>query len=155
MATPTVKNLYAKRIVTYWLAFIVGYVFPFLYFFISAGITQQATKWVLPTLIAGIFIVAKLTRDIPKWTESWRPSFMKGMVAAIPKLVLFIILISMGLVLQWIIERQLEATFYTYFETVIVLFGGQSLGAIIAAFHLKYYQLDIISKGYVLGVVNK
>jgi hypothetical protein len=77
------------------------------------------------------------------------------MLLAIPKLLLFIILIFVGIVLKWLIERQLEASFFTYFETVIVLFGGQAIGAIIEAFHLKYYQLDLIAKGYVLGVVNK
>lgn len=155
MADTTVKNLYAKRVVTYWLAVAVGYIFPFVYFFISAGVMKQSTKWVMPTLIAGIFLVAKLTRDIPEWVESWQPSFWKGMLIATPKFLLFAILISLGLTLKWVIEKQLETSFYTYFETVIVLFGGQSIGAIIGAFHLKYKQLDLISKGYVLGVVNK
>lgn len=155
MNEPRVEHLYAKRVVTYWLAFAVGYLFPFIYFFISAGITKQSTKWVLPTLIAGIFLVAKLTRDIPHWTRTWQPSFMKGMLAALPKLLLFTVLISLGLLLKWIIAKQIESSFYTYFETIIVLFGGQSVGAVINAFHLKYYQLDLIAKGYVLGVVNK
>lgn len=154
MAT-TVPNLYAKRIITYWLAFAVGYLFPLLYFYISAGITKQTTKFVLPTLIAGIFLVSKLTGDIRNWTSTWQPSFWKGMLIALPKLILFSILITVGLVLKWLVENQIEATFYVYFETVIVLFGGQLVGAIIGAFHLKYYQLDLIAKGYVLGVVNK
>lgn len=155
MANTTVEHLYTKRIVTYWLAVAVGYIFPFVYFFITAGATKQASKWVMPTLIAGIFLVMKLTTDIKDWVDSWRPSLTKGLIMALPKLLLFGILISMGLTLKWVIERQIEASFYTYFETVIVLFGGQSIGAIIWAFHLKYKQLDLISKGYVLGVVNK
>lgn len=155
MNTTTDENLYLKRILTYWLSVAVGYVFPFVYFFVTAGITQQATKWVLPTLISGFFLVAKLSADIPKWTSTWRPSFWKGMLLATPKLLTFIILVSVGVVLKWLIERQIEVAFYTYFETVIVLFGGQAVGAVIGAFHLKYYQLDLIAKGYVLGVVNK
>lgn len=151
----TVPNLYAKRVITYWLALAVGYLFPLIYFYISAGITKQTTKLVMPTLIAGIFLVSRLTSDIRKWTSTWQPSFWKGMLLALPKLILFIILITVGLVLKWLVENQIEATFYIYFETVFVLFGGQAVGAIIDAFHLKYYQLDLISKGYVLGVVNK
>jgi len=154
MANTTVQNLYTKRIITYWLSVAIGYIFPFVYFFVSAGVMRQATKWVMPTLIAGIFLVARLTADIPKWTKTWQPSFWKGLLIALPKLLLFTILISIGVVLKWLITVQLEASFYTYFETVIVLFGGQSVGAIFGAFHLKYYQLDLISKGYVLGVVN-
>ena len=155
MANTTVEHLYTKRIVTYWLAVAVGYIFPFVYFFVTAGIMKQASKWVMPTLIAGIFLVMKLTRDINDWVDSWQPSLMKGLIIALPKLLLFVILISLGLTLKWVIERQIEASFYTYFETVIVLFGGQFAGSLIWAFHLKYKQLDLISKGYVLGVVNK
>jgi len=155
MANTTVQNLYLKRVLTYWLAVAVGYIFPFVYFFITAGVTKQASKFVMPTLIAGIFLFAKLSADVKEWTKSWQPSFWKGFLIASPKILLFAILISVGLVLKWLVERQIEASFYTYFETVIVLFGGQAVGGIIGAFHLKYYQLDLISKGYVLGVVNK
>lgn len=155
MANTTVEHLYLKRVLTYWLAVAVGYIFPFMYFFITAGVTKQASKWVMPTLIAGIFLFAKLTTDIRDWTKTWQPSLWKGLLIATPKILLFMILISIGLVLKGLVERQIEASFYVYFETVIVLFGGQALGAIIAAFHLKYYQLDLIAKGYVLGVVNK
>jgi hypothetical protein len=154
MAT-TVPNLWIKRVISYWLAFAVGYLFPLLYFYISAGITKQSTKFVMPTLIAGIFLVSKLTSDIKQWTRTWQPSLAKGLLIALPKLILFMILISVGLVLKWLVENQIEATFFVYFETVIVLFGGQAIGAVIGAFHLKYYQLDLIAKGYVLGVVNQ
>lgn len=155
MKDTTVKHLYAKRIITYWLAIAIGYIFPLVYFFITAGITKQASKIAMPTLIAGIFLFARLTGDVKEWTKSWRPSLWKGLVVAAPKILLFVILITIGLVLKWLVEHQMEASFYVYFETVIVLFGGQALGAIINAFHLKYYQLDLIEKGYVLGVVNK
>lgn len=150
-----VKHLYAKRIIAYWASFFIGYVFPFVYFFVTAGIKRQSSKWVLPTLIAGIFMVIKLATDIPKWIETWRPSFWKGMLQATPKLLLFIILMTVGILLEQAVTAQIEVAFYMYFETVIVLFGGQALGAIVAAFHLKYRQLDMIEKGYVLGVVNK
>lgn len=150
-----VKHLYVKRIITYWAAFCIGYVFPFVYFFVTAGVKKQSSRWVLPTLIAGIFMVIKLATDIPKWTETWRPSFWKGMLQATPKLLLFMILMTVGILLEWALTTQIKVAFYMYFETVIVLFGGQALGAIVAAFHLKYRQLDMINKGYVLGVVNK
>lgn len=155
MPNTTVKHLFRKRIITYWLSIAVGYVFPFVYFFVTAGVTKQSSKLVMPTLVAGIFLFAKLTGDIREWTKSWRPSFWKGMLVALPKLLLFLILVSVGLVLKWLVEHQIQTSFYVYFETVFVLFGGQALGAIINAFHLKYYQLDLIEKGYVLGVVNK
>lgn len=155
MTTTVDPNLHKKRVITYWSALAVGYIFPFVYFFITAGVTQQSTKWVLPTLISGLFLVGRLSADIPKWTSTWKPSFWKGLLIASPKLLLFVILISVGIVLKWLIERQIEASFFTYFETVIVLFGGQAVGAIIGAFHLKYYQQDLIANGYVLGVVNK
>lgn len=155
MPNTTVKHLFRKRVLTYWLSIAVGYVFPLVYFIVTAGFTKQASKIVMPTLIAGLFLFAKLTGDIKEWTKSWRPSFWKGMLVAAPKIFLFFILISVGLLLKWLVEKQIEASFYVYFETVFVLFGGQAVGAVIGAFHLKYYQLDLIEKGYVLGVVNK
>ena len=150
-----IKHLYIKRVVAYWMSFVVGYVFPFVYFFITAGIQKQATKWVMPTLIAGIFLVIRLTKDIPEWTKTWKPSFAKGLLSGLPKILLFFILLSIGGVLRWGLLNQIEVAMYTYFETVIVLFGGQSVGVLIGAFHLKYKQLDMMHKGYVLGVVNK
>lgn len=154
MDNKPIKNLYLKRVLFYWLSFTIGYVFPFVYFLITAGYTKQSSKWVLPTLIAGIFLVIKLSNDIPKWTDTWRPSFWKGMLQAVPKLLLFMILMTVGVLLEWVVKANIETAFYLYFETVIVLFGGQALGAIVGAFHLKYRQLDMIAKGYVLGVVN-
>lgn len=149
------KKLFRKRVLFYWLSFAIGYIFPFVYFFITAGVTKQSTKWVLPTIVAGIFLVIKLSSDIPKWTATWQPSFWKGMLSALPKLLLFMILMSVGVLLEWAMKTQLEAAFYMYFETIIVFFGGQAIGAFFGAFHLKYMQLDLIAKGYVLGVVNK
>lgn len=151
----TDQHLYVKRIVTYWISIAIGYVFPFIYFFITAGIKRQATRWVLPTLIAGIFLVIKLMMDIPKWTETWRPTFWKGLLMGAPKILLFVILMSVGGVLQWVLKHQIQLAMRTYFITILVLFGSQSLGAIVYAFHLKYKQLDLIERGYVLGVVNK
>lgn len=154
MNNKPIKNLYLKRVLFYWLSFTIGYVFPFVYFLITAGYTKQSSKWVLPTFIAGIFLVIKLSSDIPNWTKTWRPSFWKGMLQSLPKLLLFIILMTIGIVLEWAMKAHIEMAFYLYFESVIVLFGGQALGSIVGAFHLKYMQLDMIAKGYVLGVVN-
>lgn len=150
-----VKNLHTKRIVTYWLARGVGYGFPLTYFFVVSTVTQSSSRLTLPILVSGIFLVIKLTGDIIKWTKTWQPSFWKGLLVALPKLILFSILISIGLLLQWLVETQIDTSFAGYFETVIVLFGGQAVGSVIEAFHLKYYQLDLMDKGYVLGVVNK
>lgn len=148
-------NYGLRRTIYYVLSLIVGYVFPFVYFFIKLGVTQTATTVVLPTIIAGIFLVIKLAMDIPKWVATWRPTFWKGMIVAIPKLLLFVILITLGAMLQYILKREITLMFYRYYEAVIVLFGGQSVGAILGALHLKYRELHMIQHGYVLGVVNK
>lgn len=146
---------YVKRVLFYWLSFSVSYVFPFLYFLIKLGITQQKTTIVIPVIIIGFMGILRLSSDIPRWVGSWKPSFGKGLIKAIPKILLFIILITLGLTLKTIITREIEIKFAMYFETVLVLFGGIAVGSVIEAFHLKYKELDLIAKGYVLGVVNK
>lgn len=152
MATPNYVRL---RNGYYWLAFLTSYIFPFVYFLIKLGITQQSTKVVMPGVVILILAVTKIGVDIPKWVSTWQPSFLKGLVQALPKILLFIVLITLGLVLKYVLERQIEVAFASYFETVLVLFGGMSIGSIFEAFHLKYKELYLISKGYVLGVVNK
>ena len=147
--------LYIKRIVTYWVAFAVGYVFPLLYFIITAGIQKEVTRFVLPTLIVGIILVAKLLVDIPKWTKTWKPSVWKGLLQGLPQILLFIILVTLGLVLKGIAEKQIEIAFRTYFETVGVVFGSQAVSAVVNAFHIKYKQLDLLEKGYVMGTINE
>jgi hypothetical protein len=147
----TLKNKY------YWIAFVIGYVFPFMYFAIKLGFTQDSisSKIVMPVLIVGILGVLKLSSDLPRWVSTWEPSFLKGLMKAIPKLLLFVVLITLGLSLKYIIERSIDVKFAAYFETVIVLFGSMAIASIFEAFHLKYKELYLISKGYVLGVVNK
>lgn len=149
------KTYLGKRALYYWLSFITSYVFPFVYFFIKLGITRQATTLVIPVVLIAIIAVLKLASDIPKWVSTWQPSFKKGLFKALPKLLLFATLITLGLTLKHIIEKQVELAFMTYFETVLVLFGGMAVGSIFGAYHLKYKELDLISKGYVLGVVNR
>lgn len=148
------SKLYIKRVVFYWVAVAVGYVFPLLYFIITAGVQKQVTRFVLPTLIVGIILVVKLMTDIPKWTKTWKPSVWKGLLQGLPQILLFIILITLGLILKGVAEQQIEIAFRQYFETVGVVFGSQALGAILNAFHLKYKQLDLLEKGYVLGTIN-
>lgn len=144
-----------ERVLYYWLGFSCSYLFPFLYFFIKLGITRQATRIVMPTILIGIFALLKLSSDIPRWVSSWRPSFLKGIVKAIPTFLLFIVLVTLGLTLRTAIQTQMQIAFFTYFETVLVLFGGACVGKVFNALHLKYLELDLIAKGYVLGVVNK
>lgn len=149
------NNYFKQRVLYYWLAFIASYVFPFTYFFIKLGITKQATKLVLPVVLILALGVIKLASDIPKWVSTWKPSFRKGLIKAIPKLLLFIFLITIGLTLKHMLQRQIEIAFTAYFETVLVLFGGMSVGSIFEAYHLKYKELSLLASGYVLGVVNK
>lgn len=143
-----------ERVLYYWLCYGFTYVFPFIYFFIKLGITKQATKVVMPVVIIGMFAVIKLASDIPKWVSTWQPSFKKGIIKAIPKFLMFMMLITFGLTLKYVLEKQIEVAFFTYFETVLVLFGGGCIGSIFGAYHLKFKELDLIAKGYVLGVIN-
>lgn len=144
-----------KRIIFYWVSFLISYVFPFVYFLIKLGITQQTTRIVMPVLFLGLLAVGKLAVDLPRLVATWEPSFKKGLVKAIPKLLLFIILMTLGLSLKYVIENAIDVAFNTYFETVLVLFGSMAIGSFFEAHHLKYKELYLISKGYVLGVVNK
>lgn len=151
------KELKKKKNIHYILAYGIGYVFPFVYFAIKLGITKEetVTKFMMPVLLIGFIGIMKLATDIPQWVKTWEPSFTKGIIKAIPKILLFILLMTMGLTLKFMLERQIQLAFNTYFETVLVFFGGLSVGSIFEAFHLKYKELYLISKGYVLGVVNK
>jgi hypothetical protein len=154
MSTPNYKALKNKY---YWIAFILGYVVPFAYFAFKLGFTEASvtSKIVMPVLIVGTLGVLKLSSDLPKWVDTWEPSFQKGLMRAIPKFTLFSLLITLGLSLKYVIENSIDVAFTAYFETVIVLFGSMSVASIFEAFHLKYKELYLISKGYVLGVVNK
>lgn len=144
-----------RRYIYYWIELLFSYGFPFVYFFIKLGITKQATKLVMPVVLIGLLAVIRLAADLPRWVATWQPSFKKGLVKAAPKLLLFIMLITLGLTLKYILARQINLAFLTYFETVFVLFGGMAVGSIFGAYHLKYKELDMIAKGYVLGVVNR
>jgi hypothetical protein len=152
----TLHPAYKKeRYLYYWLGFSISYILPFLYFVIKLGFTQQVTQLVMPTIVVAVIGVIKLSSDIPKWISSWEPSIWKGLIKSIPKFVLFIALVTLGLTLKYIIDRAIDLAFATYFETVIVLFGGACVGSVFEALHLKYKELYLIGKGYVLGVVNK
>ena len=144
-----------KRYLYWWLSFLVGYVFPFAYFFIKLGITKTATTIVLPVIILGVFAVLKLCTAIPAWISTWRPSIGKGLLKALPIYLLFICLVTFGLVFKYMLEHQVDVAFSSYFEVVFVVFGGLSLGSTIGAVHQKYKEEDLIKKGYVLGVVNR
>lgn len=144
-----------KRYLYWWLSFIIGYVFPFTYFFVKLGITKTATTIVMPVVILGIFAVIKLCTAIPEWISTWQPSVLKGLIKAIPVLLLFICLVTFGLVFKYMLEHQINVAFTAYFEVVFVIFGSLSVSSILSAYHLKYKELDLIKKGYVLGVVNR
>jgi hypothetical protein len=143
-----------KRYLFYWLSFIASYLFPFLYFFIKLGVTKTATTVVMPVIILGVIAVLKLCAAIPEWVSTWRPTVWKGVLKSIPVYLLFICLITFGLVFKHMIENQVAVAFGSYFEVVLVVFGGHVLGSILGAFHLKYKEEDLLAKGYTLGVVN-
>jgi hypothetical protein len=145
------KNTY------YWIGFLIGYVLPFAYFAIKLGFTEASvsSRLVMPTIIVGTIGIIKLASDIPQWVSAWEPSLFKGLVKASPKILLFIVLITLGLTLKYVIENAIDVAFTSYFETVIVLFGSMAVASVFDAFHLKYKELYLLSRGYVLGVVNK
>lgn len=145
----------SKRYLFWWLSFIAGYIFPFTYFLIKLGVTKSATTLVMPVIFLGIIAILKLCSAIPEWVSTWQPCLKKGIIKAIPIYLIFICLITFGLVFKHMLEKQIEIAFTSYFEIVIVLFGGLSIGSILGAYHLKYKEEDLIKKGYVLGVVNR
>lgn len=144
-----------KRYLFFWLSFIVGYIVPCVYFIVKLGITKQATTIVMPTVLVIAAVVIKLCSAIPGWIATWKPSFAKGLIKGIPVFLLFIILMTLGFTLKHLATTQLNIAFTMYFEVILVLFGSLSVSAFIEALHLKYKELDLIDKGYVLGVVNK
>ena len=143
-----------KRYLYWWISFFIGYMFPFIYFFTKLGITKTATTIVLPTVILAVVAVLKLCTTIPQWISTWQPSIYKGLIKSIPIFLLFICLVTFGLLFKYMLENQVQVAFTTYFETVFIVFGSLSVSAVFSAIHLKYKELDLISKGYVLGVVN-
>lgn len=149
----TVKtSLYTKRVLFYWLSFIVGYLAPLITFIVMFGVGKEKVSFRLtfPVLIAAVFLLIKVMIDLPKWTKTWQPSFAKGLVIGLPKIFIFGLLIMI-----YIIVRKEAAAFFTTIDTtVFVLSGCQIAGAILNAFHIKYKQLDLIEKGYVLGSIN-
>jgi hypothetical protein len=149
------KEYKRKKKINYLLFYLLSYVGPFVYFATKLGITKETTSLVFPVVLIGFLGIVRLGVDIPSWVGTWEPSLKKGLIKAIPKLLLFILLITMGLTLRYMLLRSINLAFNTYFETVLVLFGGMAAGAIFEAIHLKYKELYLISKGYVLGVVNK
>jgi hypothetical protein len=144
-----------KRYLFFWVSYTISYLFPLVYFLCKLGITKSSTSIVMPVLLLAFIAIVKLCIAIPSWVSTWKPSFLKGVIKAIPTYLLFIAFITLGLVLKHVIEKQITAAFLLYFEVIIVMFGSSCVGSIFGALHLKYKELDLIDKGYVLGVVNK
>lgn len=152
---PTKTRNAIKRYIFFWVSYLVGYVFPFCYFFIKMGITKSRVSIVWLVVILLFIAVIKLGTSIPEWTSTWKPSFKKGILRAIPKIVLCIGLVTLGLTTMYMLKKHIDIAFTSYFEAVLVIFGAQCAGAFVEAFHLKYKELHLIEQGYVLGVVNK
>ena len=143
-----------KRYLYWWLSFLIGYIFPFAYFFIKLVITKEATTIVLPVVILGIFAVLKLCTAIPTWVATWRPSVVKGLIKSIPIYLIFICLVTFGLLFKYMLEHQVDVAFTSYFEVVFIVFGSLCVSSVLGAYHQKYKELDLLAKGYTLGVVN-
>jgi hypothetical protein len=145
------KNIY------YVAAVQTSYVLPITYFMVRYGLTytEEKVKVVFPIIIISVLLILKISADIPKWVSNWEPSFKKGIIKAIPKMFLFIFFMTLGYTLKYLVEQQITIWYFVYFETIIILFGGLFIGSLFEAMHLKYKELYLISKGYVLGVVNK
>lgn len=154
MDTAKQKEWKQKKNMFYLLFYLFSYILPFTYFVIKMGVTKESTTVVMPVVFIGFIGILKLGMDIPSWVATWEPSLKKGLIKAIPKLLLFIVLMTLGLTLKYMLIKTIDVAFFTYFETVIVLFGGMAIGAIFGAYHLKYKEKYLMSKGYVLGTIN-
>lgn len=148
-------NYAFKRTLFYWLSMGTSFGLPVVYYATKIGVTKEASGVILPITLILFLAAIKIALDIPRWISTWSPSFIKGLVRAIPIYLLFIMLITLGLTLKVLIDRQVQLAFMSYFETVLVIFGSMTVGSVFNAFHLKYKELTLISKGYVLGVVNR
>jgi len=144
-----------KRYLFFWLSFLIGYVFPFVYFLCKLGMTKKSTSVVIPVLFLAIVGVIKLCLAIPGWVATWKPSVTKGIIKSIPIYLITILLITIGLVLKVVLEKQIKVGFQNYFEFILVFFGSLCIASVFSALHEKYRELDLIDKGYVLGTVNK
>ena len=150
----TEKELKKLFRIHFLLFLLFSYVGPLVYFGVTTGVTQQVTKIFLPFLIVGFMGVARLAIEINRWTKHWKPSFMKGLIKGLPKILLFVILVTFGLTFKIMLERQIDVAFRTYFETVLIVFGGGAVGSVFYAFYLYYYEQYLIKIGYVLGAIN-
>lgn len=144
-----------KRYTYWWLSFVTSFAFPIVYFIIKLGITKNSTSIIMPIIIIGIGAIIYLCNALPVWVGSWRPCIMKGIIKASPIYLLFICLITFGLVFKYMLDNQISIAFTSYFETVLVVFGSMCVGSVFYAIHQKYRDEDLLRKGYVLGVVNK
>lgn len=152
------KKYGKRRVLFYWLALATSYGLPIGYYGIKLGFFQTSeatTTIVMPIMIFAFLGIIRIGMDIPVWVASWQPSFFKGLIKAVPVLLLFIGLISVGVLLQYAIKNQPTLPFASYYEAVITLFGSMSAGSILNAFHLKYKELDMLNKGFVLGTIRK
>lgn len=154
-AIRTTSNHYVKRISYYWLSRSATYGFPVAFYAAKLGFTKESTTIVMPLIIMAFLGVIRIAIDVPTWVSTWQPSFAKGMVRALPVLLLFVTLVTLGLTFKYMVDNQVEISFIPYFETIFVLFGSASVGSILFAVHLKNKELDLMSKGYVLGTLNK
>lgn len=143
-----------KRYLYWWVSFIVRFLFPFAYFGIKLGITKEATTIVMPTVILGVVAIVYLCNAIPDWIKTWRPCFLKGFVKSIPLYLLFISLVTLGLLLKYMLENSIVISFNLYFEVVFVIVGSACIGGVFSALHQQYKEIDLLNKGYTLGVVN-
>jgi len=149
------RSFRKQRISFYWMSFLSGYVFPLTYYGIKLGITKEGSTIMLPIILLVLIGVVKLAMDLPTWVSTWRPGIWKGLILMLPILIIFIMLITLGVGLQYILSREVQLNMIPYYETVLVLFGSHTVAGVFNAVHLKYKDLDLLSKGYVLGVVNK
>lgn len=144
-----------KRYICFWLYYAIGYIFPIVYFLCKLGITKKVTTVVMPVLFLVVIAVIKLCTAIPSWVSTWKPSMTKGILYSVPVYLLFIVLMTIGFTLKYIVSAQVEEAFNLYFEVVLVLFGSLCISSVPHALHIKYKELDLIDKGFVLGTVRK
>lgn len=152
-----------KRYLYFWIYMVIGYIFPLVYYWIKISSSKQIEikgkavpiSILMPIAFIGFVLVIKLCQVVPEWVKTWKPSFKKGIIKAIPIYLLTTVLITLGTTLKTLFKESIELAFTSYFEFVFVFFGALCIASVFNAMHLKYKELDLIEKGYVLGVVNK
>jgi len=95
----------------YILAILVSYGIPIVYFSLKYGITKEVTQVVTPLVFSILLLAIKMSLDIPSWVGTWEPSFKKGLIRDLPKIVVFLFLITLGVQHRYKLKNPIDVAF--------------------------------------------